>query len=683
MIRQGLGAAPARRRSSSPITTRPTPPARSSRARSTRRRSSRSTASASGARRRCGVGRGQPDRADARRSQFPHSLGLLYSAFTYYCGFKVNSGEYKLMGLAPYGEPVYEDLILEHLIDLKADGSFRLDMEYFNYCQGLTMTSRAVRRAVRRAAARAGVADRAAGDGPGRQHPGGDRGDRCCAIGRAAVHAQTGHEEPRAGRRRGAQLRRQRPAPARGAVRRHLDSAGGRRRRRRARRGALRLASAAREAAHRRRPRTRQQGSFLGPALHDRRDLRRSSTASGAHVPARSTTRPSCSSASPELLADEQGRRLVPGADGVRPARARRAQHPRRPAVAEDAGDDEPQDQVPRDLPAVRAVRAAGARRTSGSRSSRGRRARTCCWSRRCCDEHRVPDHRRRSARRWRTIPDLRNRVNVAAVDDPGRHARRLQRAGADGRRRRATRDWPALLRAFERRTGCPVLVNTSFNVRGEPIVCTPEDAYRCFLGTDMDVLVLEDVDPAEGRRRRERCDAATRETIPGAVPVGLSGGTIACHGASPGLTRPDNRKDNMQWSDVTKPPSPKMLRQFAGLWLVVFGGLAAWRAWQRAGRRLDAWRWPSPRVVVGGSAWRGRRPMRPIYTGWMIAAFPIGWTISRLVLGGMFYLRVHAGGARLPADGPRCAAPAATAAGVHTGCRSPARSGDEYFRQF
>ena len=72
---------------------------------------------------------------------FPHSLGLLYSAFTYYCGFRVNSGEYKMMGLAPYGEPKYADLILERLVDLKADGSFRMDMSYFNYCQGLTMTS--------------------------------------------------------------------------------------------------------------------------------------------------------------------------------------------------------------------------------------------------------------------------------------------------------------------------------------------------------------------------------------------------------------------------------------------------------------------------------------------------------------------------------------------------------------
>ncbi len=77
-----------------------------------------------------------------RHLQFPHSLGLLYSAVTYYCGFKVNSGEYKLMGLAPYGRPVYQDLIYKHLIDLKPDGSFWLNMDYFNYCQGLTMTNR-------------------------------------------------------------------------------------------------------------------------------------------------------------------------------------------------------------------------------------------------------------------------------------------------------------------------------------------------------------------------------------------------------------------------------------------------------------------------------------------------------------------------------------------------------------
>jgi carbamoyltransferase len=87
-----------------------------------------------------GVGRGNKiELTDEIR--FPHSLGLLYSAFTYYTGFRVNSGEYKVMGLAPYGNPIYKDLILEKILDLKEDGSFHLDMSYFNYCQGLTMTS--------------------------------------------------------------------------------------------------------------------------------------------------------------------------------------------------------------------------------------------------------------------------------------------------------------------------------------------------------------------------------------------------------------------------------------------------------------------------------------------------------------------------------------------------------------
>ncbi|MGE4218631.1 MAG: carbamoyltransferase N-terminal domain-containing protein, partial [Alphaproteobacteria bacterium] len=87
-----------------------------------------------------GIGRGNSLEM-MREIHFPHSLGLLYSAFTYYTGFKVNSGEYKVMGLAPYGEPRFKSLILDNLIDVKADGSFRLDMSYFDYCTGLTMTN--------------------------------------------------------------------------------------------------------------------------------------------------------------------------------------------------------------------------------------------------------------------------------------------------------------------------------------------------------------------------------------------------------------------------------------------------------------------------------------------------------------------------------------------------------------
>ena len=89
------------------------------------------------------VGRGEGNRLEIYSEiHFPHSLGLLYSAFTYYTGFKVNSGEYKVMGLAPYGEPRVAQLILDNLIDLREDGSFQLNQDYFNYCTGLTMTSR-------------------------------------------------------------------------------------------------------------------------------------------------------------------------------------------------------------------------------------------------------------------------------------------------------------------------------------------------------------------------------------------------------------------------------------------------------------------------------------------------------------------------------------------------------------
>jgi carbamoyltransferase len=91
----------------------------------------------------CTLGIGSGNQLEiVKEINFPHSLGLLYSAFTYFCGFKVNSGEYKLMGLAPFGDPIYVDTIKDNIIDIKEDGSFRLDMSYFNYCVGLTMTSK-------------------------------------------------------------------------------------------------------------------------------------------------------------------------------------------------------------------------------------------------------------------------------------------------------------------------------------------------------------------------------------------------------------------------------------------------------------------------------------------------------------------------------------------------------------
>ena len=202
------------------------------------------------------------------------------------------------MGLAPYGRPVYTDLILEHLIDLKPDGSFWLDMAYFNYCQGLTMTNRRFHALFGGPPRQPGVAARAAAHGPGRQHPGGDRGGHAPDRPRTSTRGP-GMKHLVPGRRRGAELRGQRPAAPRGAVRRHLDPAGGRRRRRRARRGPVRLASAAGQAPRRPTAATPSRGASSGPRFTHRRDRARSSTAQGRVTASGSTTRPSCSSTSP------------------------------------------------------------------------------------------------------------------------------------------------------------------------------------------------------------------------------------------------------------------------------------------------------------------------------------------------------------------------------------------------
>ena len=114
-------------------------------------------------------------------------------------------------------------------------------------------------------------------------------------------------------------------------------------------------------------------------------------------------------------------------------------------------------------------------------------------------EEHRVPDRRRGAADHASTTPTCATGSTSSRSDDPGGDARRLQRPGPDRGRGAQPAVLPAAARRSTRLTGCPVLVNTSFNVRGEPIVCTPEDAYRCFLATDMDVLVLEDIVHRQG----------------------------------------------------------------------------------------------------------------------------------------------------------------------------------------
>jgi hypothetical protein len=137
-----------------------------------------------------------------------------------------------------------------------------------------------------------------------------------------------------------------------------------------------------------------------------------------------------------------------------------------------------------------------------------------------------------------------------------------------------------------------------------------------------------------------------------------------------------------MQWSDVTKAPSPKMLRQFAGLWLVVFGGWAVWRLWHgQTGVWTDVLAIGA--VVVGGAGLIAPAVVRPIYIGWMIAAFPIGWTISKIVIGLMFYLVFTPVAFVFKLMGRDVLHLKRGEASSYWGPKSDARSGKEYMRQY
>jgi carbamoyltransferase len=417
--------------------------------------------------------------------QFPHSLGLLYSAFTYYCGFKVNSGEYKLMGLAPYGQPRYTDVIYKHLIDLKADGSFWLNMKYFTYCQGLTMTGRRF--------------DRLFG-GPARQ-PEARLEQRHMDLA-ASIQVVTEEVMLRIARHVHGLTRKEHLVLAGGVA---LNCVANGRLLREGPFESLWIQPAAGDAGgalggalfvwHQllnrpRRPQATdtQQGSFLGPRF-SARAVQRFLAQQGVthrHLPDDGELFQSVA----ELLADGKvvgwfrGRmEFGPRALGARsilgdprsPAmqatmnvkiKFRESFRPFAPCVLQEYAHEwfglRPDQESPYML-LVAPVR----------------------------EEHRAPLSE--SDRRTLTAdPDLCHRVNVVRSSIPAvthvDYSARLQTVD-----RERNPDLHRLLTCFHQRTGCPVLVNTSFNVRGEPIVCTPQDAYRCFLATDMDVLVLED----------------------------------------------------------------------------------------------------------------------------------------------------------------------------------------------
>ena len=410
---------------------------------------------------------------------FPHSLGLLYSAFTYYTGFRVNSGEYKLMGLAPYGEPKYQDLILEHLIDLKEDGSFRMDMSYFNYCQGLTMTSGKFHRLFGRPPRKP--------ESPLTQH----EMDVAASIQKVTeeiVLRLVRHVQRETGMRHlvlagGVALN----CVANGRVLREgpFDSiwiqpaagdAGG------ALGAALFVWHQLLDKPRQAEEGDSQRGSLLGPKFEND-EIRGYLDTLGAtyhYLPEDDALFDRVA----ELMATENvvgwfaGRmEFGPRALGCRSiigdARSRDMQlvmnvkikfresfRPFAPVVLNEHAHEYFEFESDQDSPYMLIV--------SDVREDKRRRLDGEALAAQGLDKLKVI----RSEVPAITHVDFSARVQTV---DKARHGR-----------------FHTLLTRFYERTGCPVAINTSFNIRGEPIVCTPQDAYRCFLATDMDVLVME-----------------------------------------------------------------------------------------------------------------------------------------------------------------------------------------------
>ncbi len=408
---------------------------------------------------------------------FPDSLGLLYSAFTYFTGFKVNSGEYKLMGLAPYGRPMYRDRILDELIDLKEDGSLRLDLSYFDFLGGLRMTNKRFARLF---------------DGP-RRKPETEITQREMDIA-ASIQAVT--EE--------AVLRMMRHVHRETGMR-HLCLAGGVALNCVANGRILRegpfediwIQPAAGDAGgalgaalsvwHRYLENERcvspgcdsQAGSYLGPSFTADKVV---SFLEGKGYPFHRLNGEERNRIIAEQIA--QGRivgymagrmEFGPRALGARSilgdARSvdtqsvmnlkikyRESFRPFAPTVLEDRISD----YFEIDRPTPYMLLVADVREERRNRQPEG-------------------DHLGMMERLKHKRSDI---PAVTHLD----YSARIQSVSRDTKP-----DYYDVIQAFEEITGCPVIVNTSFNVRGEPIICTPEDAYRCFMRTEMDVLVMED----------------------------------------------------------------------------------------------------------------------------------------------------------------------------------------------
>ena len=424
---------------------------------------------------------------------FPHSLGLLYSAFTYYTGFKVNSGEYKLMGLAPYGEARYVDLILRELLDLKPDGTFRLNMKYFNYATGLTMTNRhfdalfgrpprkpeatLTQREMDIAASIQWVTEEIMLRLARTVHRELNV-EYLCLAGGVALNCVANGRILREGPFRDLWIQ-----PAAG-------DAG----------GALGAALAVWHQYHDqpRRPREgdSMHGSYLGPSYTDD-EIRSALESVGASY--QFLEKEDLLRRVAELLAAEnvvgwlQGRmEFGPRALGARSIlgdprsprmqsvmnlkiKYRESFRPFAPAVLGERVSEYFDLDRPSPYMLMVAPVKAGLR------------------------EPMTPEQQRLFGIAKLNVP----RSTIPAVTHVD-YSARIQTIHRETNPR-----FYDLLKHFEALTGCAVLVNTSFNVRGEPIVCTAEDAYRCFMRTEMDYLVLENFLLAKADQpKRERDDA-------------------------------------------------------------------------------------------------------------------------------------------------------------------------------
>ena len=405
---------------------------------------------------------------------FPHSLGLLYSAFTYYTGFKVNSGEYKLMGLAPYGEPRYASLILDKLVDLKPDGTFRLNMDYFNYAVGLTMTNERfdalfggpprlaeaalTQREMDIAASIQRVTEEIVMRLARTAHRELDAPYLCLAGGVALNCVANGRLLHESG------FRDLWVQPAAG-------DAG----------GAIGAALAAwhiyKEAPRRVAEGDLMHGSFLGPSFDDKR-IRQALDAAGARYTRLDDDalldRTAALLAEGKVIGWFQGRmEFGPRALGNRSIlgdprnprmqsvmnlkiKYRESFRPFAPAVlAERVSDYFDLDRASPYMALVATVRES---------------LRTPM----------TPEQEHLFGIEKLNLP----RSSIPAVTHVD-YSARIQTVHRETNPR-----FHELLRRFQAHTGCAVLVNTSFNVRGEPIVCAPEDAWRCFMRTEMDFLV-------------------------------------------------------------------------------------------------------------------------------------------------------------------------------------------------